>query len=158
MYRAFILSLLAFLAGTAATYLAILIGVTTFWEMTGVHDRDGGGAMALAFVIGPALALPAGLAIAIFTWVRLRRRAGPSDAASMHKDRRKFAIFGAAVAGWIIGLYLARLAVQLAAMTYDTWWKAALHAWLPDIVAVICAVMAGFLAARLARGASGLPG
>lgn len=162
MYRSFILSLAAFILGAAAVYVLILFGVTVYWSLTGVHDRDGGGAMALGFIIGPAIALPAGLMIGVATWMALRRRAqrtGPASAETMRSDRRKFLIFGAAVIGWFAGYYLTRSAFWFAnPMTFDTWWKVSIAAWLPDIGGVIGAFLGGFIAARLSLGASGLPG
>ncbi len=59
--RAFFLSLTAFLTVTITVYLALVIGVLTYWEMTGYQDREGAGSMGLIFILGPGLALPLGL-------------------------------------------------------------------------------------------------
>jgi hypothetical protein len=76
MLKIALLVLLAFLAGAVAGYLGLVLAVTTYWEIARVHDQDGGGAMALAFVIGPVFAVVAGAAAALLTGIWATRRAG----------------------------------------------------------------------------------
>ena len=61
MFRTFIIAVLAFIVGTIITYLAVVIGVTVLWDVMGVHDQDGGGAMALGLVIAPICAVIGGV-------------------------------------------------------------------------------------------------
>ncbi len=78
MLRAFFLSLTAFLTVTTIVYLALVVGVLTYWEMTGYQDREGAGSMGLIFILGPGLALPLGLIAAIITFVKTRKRSPPA--------------------------------------------------------------------------------
>jgi biotin transporter BioY len=81
MFRAFVLSLLAFLVGTIVVYLVLVAGIFTAWELTGYRDRDGGASMSIAFIVGPLIAIPAGFVIAAITWVKVRRsRRAPGEA------------------------------------------------------------------------------
>jgi len=73
MFRAFLLSLLAFLLGTIVVYLILVVGIFMSWELTGYRDRDGGASMTIAFIFGPLVAIPAGLVIAAITWVKSRK-------------------------------------------------------------------------------------
>ena len=74
MMRAFFHSLTAFLTVTTIVYLALVIGVLTYWEITGYQDREGAGSMGLIFILGPGLALPSGILAAIVTFVKARKR------------------------------------------------------------------------------------
>ncbi|MFN3892041.1 MAG: hypothetical protein ACK4MV_16720 [Beijerinckiaceae bacterium] len=75
MFRAFVHSAIAFLAGTIAVYLMVAIGTLVVWEITGYRDLDGGAAMTVAFIFAPSIALPAGLAAAVYRWRKARRAA-----------------------------------------------------------------------------------
>lgn len=50
-----------FLAFGIATYLVVLFGTLLAWDLLGIADHDVGGAMGLAFVIAPVLAIMGGL-------------------------------------------------------------------------------------------------
>jgi hypothetical protein len=79
MLRIILLVLLAFVAGAVVAYLGLVLGVTTYWELAGVHDQDGGGAMALGLVIGPIFAVVAGAvaAVVVGVWAANRRPPTP---------------------------------------------------------------------------------
>ena len=74
MFRKFFIPLLGFIAGTVTTYLAVVIGTTFLWDILNVHDRDGGGTMGLAFVIGPFIALFGGIAGGVWAYRLIGRR------------------------------------------------------------------------------------
>jgi sterol desaturase/sphingolipid hydroxylase (fatty acid hydroxylase superfamily) len=61
MFRTFVIAVLGFIAGAILTYFALVIGVSGWWDLFDVHDQDGGGHMALGFVIGPFCAVIGGL-------------------------------------------------------------------------------------------------
>lgn len=75
MLKIVLLVLLAFVAGAVTGYIGLIVAVTTWWEIAHVHDQDGGGAMALAFVIGPVFAVMTGAAAAVAAGVWANRRA-----------------------------------------------------------------------------------
>ena len=77
MLRAFLWSLLAFLAGTIVVYLVLVVGIFTVWELTGYRDRDGGASMGVIFILGPLIAVPAGIVAAVVGWMRARRSRAP---------------------------------------------------------------------------------
>ena len=72
--RRFLLVCLAFLAGLVGGYALAILGYIVWSSMPGSFDRDGGGAMFVAFAIGPVVALLSGIGAAIVTAVRLARR------------------------------------------------------------------------------------
>lgn len=74
MFRKFFIPLLGFIAGAVITYLAVVIGTTFLWDILNVHDRDGGDTMALAFMIGPFIALFGGIAGAFWACRLIGRR------------------------------------------------------------------------------------
>ncbi len=83
--RILVFSFLAFVAGAVAGWCAALGVYLIQTELLGQFDRDGGGAMATAFVIGPALGLALGLTAAGVTAVRMigakQRREARGDGA-----------------------------------------------------------------------------
>lgn len=83
--RILVFSFLAFVAGAAGGWCAALGVYLVQTNWLGQFDRDGGGAMATAFVIGPALGLAVGVTAAAVTAVRMigakrRREARDGDA------------------------------------------------------------------------------
>jgi hypothetical protein len=72
--RKIIIPALGFAAGTVITYLVVLIGTTVVWSIFHVHDQDAGGAMAVAFFIGPILALFGGVAGGLLAYRMIRQR------------------------------------------------------------------------------------
>jgi hypothetical protein len=76
MLKIALLVVLAFLAGAVAGYIGLILAVTTWWEIAHVHDQDGGGAMGLAFVVGPVFAVLTGAAAALATGIWAGKRAG----------------------------------------------------------------------------------
>lgn len=75
--RVFFAGLAAFLVAAIAGWMATIAVYVLGTEFKWWFDRDGGGAMAFAFVIGPAVALVAGIvaAVGVVVWMG-RRRAG----------------------------------------------------------------------------------
>ena len=55
---------LAFLAGVIAGYALSILGYYVATSVGGVHDQDGGLALSVAFLIGPAVAFLSGLGAA----------------------------------------------------------------------------------------------
>ena len=92
MFRTFIFAGLGFVGGAIVTYLTVVIGVITAWELMGHHDQDGGGAMALGLVIGPFCAVIGGVICAFLVpiWVARRRGpTGPQTAAEKSREMRR---------------------------------------------------------------------
>ena len=68
--RVFFWSVAGFVAGTIASYVAVMVGYSVYGSLFRVHDHDGGGAMAMGLIIGPVLALLCGLVTAIICGLR----------------------------------------------------------------------------------------
>jgi|APLow6443716910_1056828.scaffolds.fasta_scaffold64274_2 hypothetical protein len=75
MLRALGFGILGFFVTAIATYLVVVVGTSVVWDIMGVHDQDGGGAMALGLVIGPVCALIGGMvgAVMLPVWLESRR-------------------------------------------------------------------------------------
>jgi len=75
MLRALGFGILGFFVAAFATYLVVVVGTSVVWDIMGVHDQDGGGAMALGLVIGPVCALIGGMvgAVMLPTWLASRK-------------------------------------------------------------------------------------
>ncbi len=161
MFAVFLWSLVAFIASAIAMWFAIVLGVVAYWGFAGIRDRDGGGTMALGFFIAPAIALPVAIVVAVIVFTKLanrRRETGTATPAQGRRDRRYFAIFGSAIAGWIAGLYVTRFAWNIfGPERYDSYFKVLLNAWLPDVAGIACAFAAGFAANRSMRPSAGDP-
>lgn len=69
----FLLSVLAFIGGWIAGYLAIVLGYMIWAEATAFFDREGATSMGVLFFMGPAGGFVTGLLAAAITW-RLRGR------------------------------------------------------------------------------------
>src|SRR5262245_20333641 len=115
MFRTFVIAVLGFVVGAAATYAVVLFGTLAAWHVLGVVDRDGGGAMGLAFVIAPFFALIGGAAAAIAAGSRARR---PSDGTSVgteerRRDASRFALVAGVLVGGLVGYLLAEFAFWL---------------------------------------------
>lgn len=52
---------ISFLVAATFAYLAVIVGIAIIWDLMGVVDRDGGGAMAIAFFFAPIAALIGGI-------------------------------------------------------------------------------------------------
>jgi hypothetical protein len=65
---------LGFVAGLVLGYAATLFCWVGYAELAGVHDRDGGKIMGVAFVLAPAAAIVAGIVGALLA---RRVRTGP---------------------------------------------------------------------------------
>jgi hypothetical protein len=83
MLRALGFGVLGFIVAAIATYLVVVVGTSIVWDIMGVHDQDGGGAMALGLVIGPVCALIGGMlgAVLLPMWIsgRADRKPPPQD-------------------------------------------------------------------------------
>lgn len=81
MLRAIRFGILGFFLAAIATYLVVVVGTSVVWDIMGVHDQDGGGAMALGLVIGPVCALIGGMvgAVMLPVWLAGRRAKQESE-------------------------------------------------------------------------------
>lgn len=79
--RILALVVLAFVLGAAAGWFLAMGVYIVETEWLGVHDHDGGGAMAYGLVIGPIAGLVLGTLLAAITAVRLTSKAKPGAAA-----------------------------------------------------------------------------
>ena len=73
--RTAFLTFLAFLAGLFSGYVTAILLYIILMQVSGSHDFEGAGAMGVAFVIGPAVALIAGVGAAILAYRKLRSAA-----------------------------------------------------------------------------------
>lgn len=71
--RVFFWSVAGFIAGTIASYIAIMVGYSVYGGLFKIHDHDGGGAMAMGLIIGPVFALLCGIVSAVICGVRAAR-------------------------------------------------------------------------------------
>lgn len=135
----------AFVIGALLAYFLVLIGTAILWDMLGVVDRDGGGAMAIAFFIAPLIALLAGAGAAFWAVRRANaaRTGNAAPAAAAHPA------FGAAVGGLLLYLPTKFLFwLVLGTNAYDHCWKSLAHAWAPFALALLGAVAGWFLVQR----------
>ncbi len=156
MFRTVVVDILGFIAGAIATYAVVLFGTLLVWDLTGVHDRDGGGAMGLAFVIAPVVALLGGVAGAVAAHVlvcRHRVEAVPDTPIGRQRDRRRLLVAMGAVLGGLVGHYAARFGFWLASpIQFDAYWKAWAFSWLPTIAVILGAIAGWLIARRMVRG------
>lgn len=152
-------AVLGFIGFAIITYLAVVIGTSVVWDLTGVHDQDGGGAMALGLVIGPMVALLGGIIgmIALPVWMgkRMANRPPPSPEAAI-ADRGRMIIAGVALVGGYLGVKIVDLAFWLASpIEFDSYWKAWAVSWLPWLGFVAAALASGLIARRVIRNEGG---
>ena len=147
MLRSVLVAAFGFVAGTIATYLAVMIGVTTVWSLAGVHDQDGGGTMALGLVIAPMIAVTGGIASAalVLVWDARRRRNAPIQTdGERSRDTRILFIIGGAIAGGLIGRQIILFGFGfLNAGFTDSYWKVVVITWLPTMAFVLGALAGG---------------
>jgi hypothetical protein len=141
----------AFVGGAVATYAVVLVGTVTAWDLLGIVDRDGGGTMGLAFVIGPTIAMLGGIAAAVVAMLRARQPHAPEPGAPPAGGRggSRFAVLAGALAGGLTGHVLTRIVLWLAApTTYDALWQASVHAWSPTVMTCAGAIAGAALGRR----------
>ena len=159
MFRIFVIAVLGFIVGAIVTYLAVVIGVTTVWELLGKHDQDGGGAMALGLVVGPFCAVIGGIFFAglVPTLVARRRgHTGPQTAEEKSRDLRRFCIVGGAVVGGYIGYNIVHFVFwMLRPISIDSYWIVLVLSWAPTIVMALAAIAGGLIVRRLTRVSRG---
>jgi hypothetical protein len=147
MFRTFLIAVLGFVAGAVITYVPVVAGALWVWQLTGVHDQDGGGAMTLGLVIGPffgALGGIAGTFLALVLDKRRRRNAPPQGDAERHRDTRRFFILGAVIAGGFAGHYAAQIGFWFASpIQIDSLWKVRAITWLPTLATGLGALAGG---------------
>ena len=156
MFRTFVVVILGFLGFTVVTYLVVVVGVSLLWDIMGVHDQDGGGAMALGLVIGPAVALVGGIigAVVTYLWYGKRKRTQPPPGpAETRRDTKRFAVLAGALVGGIVGHYVAQFGFWLASpIQFDNYWKAWAVSWLPLLVTLLGATGGGFAVRQWMQG------
>ena len=74
MFRKIFIQLSCMITGAVITYLVVVIGMTFIWDILNMHDQDGGGTMALAFMIGPFISLFGGIAGGVLAYRLIGRR------------------------------------------------------------------------------------
>ena len=156
MFRTFIIAVLAFSVGAIITYLALVIGVITVWDLTGVHDQDGGGAMALGLVIGPICAVFGGIICAILVpiWVAKRRgHVGPQTAEEKRRDISRLCVVGGTIFGGYIGYKTVYFIFWLMRpISIDSYWIVMMLTWAPTIAMALGALAGGLIVYRLTCG------
>jgi hypothetical protein len=131
------------LAALVFGYLAALgIGIVAF-DVFDVSQREGAAAMGLAFFIGPLFAIIASVFAGAWYWVHSGRKAAAPDAAAKAngpgKSGRRLGIAGAAVAGYLAGLFLQWM---LAGRSYETFAVALAVSLAPWIAAAVSGAIA----------------
>lgn len=93
----------AFLVSAVLGYVGVALVVFTLWELTGVHDQDGAGAMAVGFFIAPMGALVTAILGTVFAARKLSKRASLTTLSKSEADRKVLVRFGLAILGFVIG-------------------------------------------------------
>ena len=104
--RIALLTILALIGSAVAGYIGVALAFFTAWEVMGITDRDGGGAMAVGFVFAPIGAVVCGLIGSVIAFRALRRRRILASAAQSEVAVAESALLlrlGAALLGCIIG-------------------------------------------------------
>lgn len=114
--RILLIVLLSFLGGMFLGYVATLAAILGYWDLAGVHDTDGGGGMAVAYGLAPAVALVTGTIAATVMASRLTRHAramaAPSGDQTRRDQRRLLAMLGL-LTGLALGFVAAGVAQGL---------------------------------------------
>jgi hypothetical protein len=156
MFRTFVVVILGFLGFTVATYFVVVVGTVVAWDLLGVHDQDGGGAMALGLVIGPIIAILGGIigAFVTYFWYAKRQQTKPPQGpAEARRDTKRFALLAGMVAGGIVGHYVAKFGFWLASpIQFDSYWKAWAVSWVPMLAVLAGAMAGGVLVRQWLRG------
>jgi hypothetical protein len=156
MFRTFVVVVLGFLGFLVVTYVVVVFGTILVWEVMSVHDQDGGGAMALGLVIGPAVAIVGGVIGAIVTYLWYAKRQltqPPQGPAESRRDTKRFAVLAGAVAGGFVGNYISQIGFWLASpIQFDSYWKVWAISWLPNLLTLLGAIGGGLGVRRWMRG------
>jgi hypothetical protein len=153
--RIFGFTVLAFVATFAATFVVVVFGTFLYWDVAGIHDRDGGGAMGVFFVVGPMVATLAAVIAAAVTAMRMLRRNADVVAGTRPPVRRWPLGVRAAVAAlaWAAAVYGAFAFAYwlMDPMVFDSYAIAMIVGWLPFVATLLAAaVAAGFVLRRRA--------
>lgn len=153
MHAAFV-ALLAFLGGTIVSYALVLFGGVGLMSVMGIHDRDGGGAMGLAFIIAPAGALIGGVA-AVFIALAWRGRrlsavSGPAVEPAPASSAKRLALVAlAALVGFLAASYVVRQMLwTFGPPVFLTRERALVFVWTPTIVGLVGAIALGWAVSR----------
>ena len=150
--RIALLTILAFLAAAVVGYLVVTVTVIGLWAATGVHDQDGGGAMAVGLVIAPICALIFGAMVAV--WIAsklLRKRAGaPSPSPEVEARDARFGVqLLCVLGGFWLGWQIADFARDLLTPYYRHYVVAAIaFAGTHKVLPVVFAMLGYFLSRR----------
>ncbi|MCC0051621.1 MAG: hypothetical protein H6881_07060 [Rhodobiaceae bacterium] len=101
--RILILTLLAFAISAVAGYFVVALAFFGAWELMGVHDQDGGGAMAVGFVFAPIGAAAIGVLGAAITAYRLMGKPALPVTQQVSRDKQTILRAALAAAGLFIG-------------------------------------------------------
>lgn len=138
---------LGFVAGVVATYAIVLFGTVLVWSLIGVVDRDGGGHMALAFIIAPGFAIVGGLVAGVLA----ARWRGRSQAKTGGTGRPVFATLAGGAVGALVGWPVAMVIGSLARLMINdirSFELAFAVLWTPTIAWAACAIIGALLATR----------
>jgi hypothetical protein len=147
MIRLIGLTILAFVLGTLAIYAVTLFGTLLYWELTGVHDRDGGGAMGLAFVIAPVVGVMGGVVSAAVVATRLLRKQPDAQANSENGNTksRNTKSRNTRLAIWVIPAGLLVYAIArfilwiVIGNPYGSFFEVLIISWTPTLLGVAAA-------------------
>ncbi len=151
--RTVLWAILAFVAGTVATYVAVVGGMLWSMDANRVFGRDGGMAMAIMFAIGPLAGLIGGAICATVVAIWLSRRnlrrgrvaAAPPRAARPQALRVGIAILLAGVPAYLLGRFVLWL---YAGTSFASYWAALAVSYAPLILAIATAALAAYLVSR----------
>ena len=150
VFRNFLITVLGFIAGAVVTYLVVVVGTMLIWDWQGVHDQDGGGAMALGLVIGPAVAIVGGIVSAIFALRFALKRAKVQPPNEKRRDIKRLLIAGGAILSGYASYQLVLFGLWIASpISLDSYWIVWMISWLPRIFFLLGAVVGGFVVHRM---------
>lgn len=149
-------TVLAFVATLVVVFAVVVFGSLAYMDYAGIHDRDGGGAMGIFFVIGPMVATLAAVVAAALTAILMnRRQALIASGARPPATRWPLGVRAVVAAlAWAAAVYGAFAFVYwlAAPMSFASYTIAMIIAWLPIVAALSAAALAaGFVLLRRAQ-------
>lgn len=125
--------LLGFVVGAVTGWAAVIAAYAAYVEVFNVFDRDGGGAMAAVFAIGPMVGLITGLVTGVQVALRRKRR---THAEANGAPPRRWPGWARALVGTVLPGGAAYFAVGfvfwlLGPLRFESWWSAFAVSLLP---------------------------